>query len=690
MEDHKKTKQQLLDELIELRQQVRNTKHKQAEEGRKYRGYLEGLVEERTSELIKTNEELQQEIIERKRVEAALRDSKERYRQLVELSPDAIFVHSEGKFIFINNSSVKLLGAASAGIILKKPVVDFIHPDYREMAIARWRQVQQEGKTVPVIEKKFLRLDGTVIDVEVAIAPLRTQGKTIIQSVVRDITERKRMEQELQTAQEQLQDTLEFLPDATFVIDHEQKVIAWNRAMEEMTGVRKEDIIGKGDYIYGKIFYGKQRPILIDLIFADHKEIERKYRKFQRKDGKLYAWTFVPHVYGGKGAYLWGTASPLYDHNGNLLGAIETLRDFTEHKLTMKALRLSEERFSKAFHSCPCLFGITRAIDNSIVDANDYFLNNLGYHREEIIGRNVLELNIWANPEERAKIISMLNNKQSVRNVEVDFYTKSGELRHVLLSAELIVLGGEECIMFLCIDITQHKLMSKEMARLERLNLIGEMAAGIGHEIRNPMTTVRGFLQMLEKKEEYAKHKEYFKIMIEELDRANSIIKEYLSMAKNKAVDLKCQNLNPIVEVLLPLIQADAMNADKYIEVELQELPNLFLDEKEIRQLILNLVRNGLEAMSPKGKLMIRTFINDGDVVLSVRDQGTGMTPEVLEKIGTPFFTTKESGTGLGLAVCYSIAARHNATIAIKTGSWGTTLLVRFKTVADALSNETY
>lgn len=104
------------------------------------------------------------------------------------------------------------------------------------------------------------------------------------------------------------------------------------------------------------------------------------------------------------------------------------------------------------------------------------------------------------------------------------------------------------------------------------------------------------------------------------------------------------------------------------------------LDEKEIRQLILNLVRNGLEAMPPKKRLKIKTYTEGDEVVLAVQDEGSGIPDELLAKLGTPFFTTKEKGTGLGLAVCYSIANRHKATIIPETGPKGTTFYVRFKT----------
>ncbi|OPX93363.1 MAG: Sporulation kinase E [Pelotomaculum sp. PtaB.Bin104] len=235
-------------------------------------------------------------------------------------------------------------------------------------------------------------------------------------------------------------------------------------------------------------------------------------------------------------------------------------------------------------------------------------------------------------------------------------------------------------------DITERKKVEKEMERLERMHLVGEMAAGIGHEIRNPMTTVRGFLQMLQRKDEYIKHRGYFNLMVEELDRANSIITEYLSLARNRVVNFKMQNLNSIVEALSPLILADAINFDKNIKFELGDISDLFLDEREMRQLILNLVRNGLEAMSPGGNLTVGTFMDGDEVVLSVQDQGPGIEPDVLDKIGDPFFTTKENGTGLGLSVCYSIVARHNAAINVKTGPTGTTFFVAFKPGCD---NET-
>ena len=236
-------------------------------------------------------------------------------------------------------------------------------------------------------------------------------------------------------------------------------------------------------------------------------------------------------------------------------------------------------------------------------------------------------------------------------------------------------------VVFVTRDISKRKQFEKEMARLDRLRLVGEMAASMGHELRNPMTTVQGFLQMLQDEPGCKPYVSYFELMIDELKAANAIITEFISMARDKAIYLKLQDINTIVNNLYPLIAAEALKSDKQVELELGDIPPVNIDANEIRQLLLNLTFNGLEAMQTRGKLFIRTFMDmdNNKIVLAVQDQGNGIDPSIYDKLGTPFVTTKETGTGLGLAICYSIAARHGATIDVDTGSTGTTFSVAFK-----------
>jgi len=211
--------------------------------------------------------------------------------------------------------------------------------------------------------------------------------------------------------------------------------------------------------------------------------------------------------------------------------------------------------------------------------------------------------------------------------------------------------------------------------RLQQFNLIGEMSANIAHEIRNPMTAVRGFLQLLGNRDYYKKDKLFFDIMIQELDRANSIITEFLSLAKEKKYLLEKKNLNSIILKLLPLLDT---NSQYTLKSDLGEIPELLLDEKEICQVILNFANNGYEAMPSGGCLTIRTYLLNDKVIFEVQDEGDGIKSEILEKLGTPFFTTKEKGSGLGLAVCYSIIKQHNAQINILSDSRGSNFQVIF------------
>jgi|GEM_PF-1600512 len=228
-------------------------------------------------------------------------------------------------------------------------------------------------------------------------------------------------------------------------------------------------------------------------------------------------------------------------------------------------------------------------------------------------------------------------------------------------------------------DITEQKNMEKEIARLDRLKVIGQMAAGISHEVRNPMTTVHGFLQWLARKECNNKYKEYYTLMMSELERANEILNGYLSVARQREPEFKVQSINEILLSLRPLLQADAFKIGKELRLDLGEVPESTLDGGEIRQLILNLCRNGLEAMGAKGEVLrISTFVQEEGVVLSVQDEGPGIDKDMMEKLGTPFLSTKDAGTGLGLAVCYGIVARHKANIKVLTNKEGTTFLIRF------------
>ncbi|WP_214659170.1 two-component system sensor histidine kinase NtrB [Candidatus Formimonas warabiya] len=311
---------------------------------------------------------------------------------------------------------------------------------------------------------------------------------------------------------------------------------------------------------------------------------------------------------------------------------------------------------------------------------NKAFVDFFGMPEEKIINRSIHDIFPCDVAQKLSKPDCAL--PESVPSVvELTLPNAQGVVREVMVNKTAFFNNEKNVVgsVGIIVDITEQKQLQKDMAQVDRLNLVGEMAAGIAHEIRNPITTVRGFLQLFQINLNTTTLQNHVELMIEELDRANDIIREYLSLAKNRVLNVTPQNLNSIILSIAPLIEADAILSDKNLDFQLGDIPDSLFDETQIRQMLLNLCRNGLEAMTAGGVLTISTFEEGKNIVLTVEDQGTGIDLKLIDKIGTPFVTGKEHGTGLGLAVCYSIATRHNASIAFETGPRGTTFFVRFQ-----------
>jgi two-component system, sporulation sensor kinase E len=337
-------------------------------------------------------------------------------------------------------------------------------------------------------------------------------------------------------------------------------------------------------------------------------------------------------------------------------------------------IRESHLLFHTVFSTSPCMLAI-RSVEDTFLDVNDTWRELSGYSLEDMNEMSGPYLDMKLLEQETTLIGGA--NAPLHRNTKIQFQTKAGTVRFGLLSEQPLMLEGVPKLLIVILDITEKEHWESQSARLERLHLIGEMAAAIAHEVRNPMTTVSGFLQLY-KRQRKELTEESVNMMLEEINRANGIITEFLTLAKNKSSDLQPRSLNAIVQSIFPLIQAEAVMNSKQALAELTPTPDLRLDEKEIRQMILNMALNGLDSMEAGGTLRIETFIDGDSVSLSVADEGCGMSEEVVQKLGTPFYTTKDSGTGLGLAVCYSIAARHNASIRVETGSQGSKFIISF------------
>lgn len=558
----------------------------------------------------------------------------------------------------IDKSKEQLIGELA---LLRQKIMEYENPDTE----CRLKSTNEQHHTNP---SKMLRNFKSYTEIENDLKQFQAILEEIVefrigeiskvnQDLQEQIASRQQVEEELKMERSRLFSVLDGLPALVYLIAPDYSFQFANRLFREHFG----DTDGKPCY---EVFRGQTVPCEGCSTFKPNQKIETHIGEWFYPNGHTYEFFDYPFT----------------DVDGSELLLCIGL-DVSERKLAEDALRLSEERFSIAFNASPICMSITSLEDGRFIDINESFCHTIGYKQDEIIGQSSIDIGFWMNIDQREQIKQRIANEESIHEIEVQFCRSNGEQRIGLLSAEIININSElqPCLLCILSDITERRQMEIQMLRLDRLNLVGEMAASIGHEIRNPMTTVRGFLQLLSEKGEYKNDEAFFELMIEELDQANAILTEFLSLARNKMLELKPVNFKPLVNSILPLIQAKARIQDKEIIWEtMNEIPDLVLDEKEIRQLIHNLVHNALDATVPGGKVRLRLFQEDEYVVLSIQDQGTGIDSKTMEKIGTPFFSTKDEGTGLGLAVCYGIAARHHATIDIETSSEGSTFMVIF------------
>jgi len=349
---------------------------------------------------------------------------------------------------------------------------------------------------------------------------------------------------------------------------------------------------------------------------------------------------------------------------------LSSLNDITDRKK-------SEERFEKAFHSNSNAMAIITWPEGKLVDVNEAWLNLFGFQKAKVIGLTTSDLGFWEDIDQRRQLYQMIQEHRKLRDHEQTCRAFDGSARTVLINTDFIEVDGKEHLIISMTDITNYKRLEREIARLDSLNLIGELSAGVAHEIRNPLTVVKGYLQYFGGKS--IEYKEQFEALSNELAHVEMIITDFLSLARNKTTVFTKRSLNSIIEEVFPFLMADALKKGVDIELNLSAISCFLLDDKEMKQLILNLVRNAVEAVDGKGKVTIETRMEDKNVLLSVSDTGCGIPKELCDRIFDPFFTTKENGTGLGLSVCASIVDRHGGKIRVESDEGkGTNFLVHF------------
>ncbi len=526
---------------------------------------------------------------------------------------------------------------------------------------------------IQTYEWEFQNADGNRNDVIFNKAPLSNSDQEFIGVVGTfiDITQRKRAQEALRISEEKFRSIFHQSPIGIAVYDPKGQLQNVNMAMTDIFGIDGIDDIKHFNLFADRHFNPADEDVLNNLAILSYEE-EVDFDKIRNagafktlKTGKSFIKYYI---------------SPLRYPDGSFEGYLVQIQDITEQKKATEALHDSEANLRRLTDNMIDMIGQVNVVgDYEYITPSCYSM--LGYESDEMLGRSFYEF-IHPQDLDKAKehFISAFRSRTFSK---FDYRYRCKDESYLFMETVINVIYDSKGRIYGAVlvtrDISDRKRMEGELSRLDRLKTVGEMAAGLGHEIRNPMTTVRGFLQMLGSNVEFKDYKEVFDLMIEELDDANSIISEFLSLAKDKPLYSEKENLNDILMAIYPLISADAIKSDKQVKMDLKNIPDLMLDSKEIRQLIFNMTRNGLESMAAGDVLTIKTYQDDNTVVLQIQDQGCGIQDEILDNLGTPFYTTKDMGIGLGLPICFNIASRHNASIDVNTSPSGTTFWVKFQ-----------
>ena len=373
------------------------------------------------------------------------------------------------------------------------------------------------------------------------------------------------------------------------------------------------------------------------------------------------------------GTYFWlhATITPFMDKKGQPHQFVAILNDITRRKEMEGKVKssLKEVHDYKYALDHASIVAITDA--NGIIrSANENFCLISKYKKEELIGKDHSILNSGHHPKEFFSHLWKTIKRGDVWKGEIKNKAKDGSYYWVQTTIVPFVDEMGKPYQYLAIrnDITERKKQEELLNRQEKLSALGQLAAGVAHEIRNPLTSMKGYTEFLLLDEKSEDRIEHLEIILEEIDRVDSIVEEFMMLAKPQADKMEQKNIGAILKNTVSLFTYELKKKKvKLIWSADDEEVFVYCDENRLRQVFLNLLKNSLEAMPDGGELSINISVQKNEAVISIKDTGCGIPQESLKRIGEPFYTTKESGTGLGLMMCFKIIESHNGRLEIES-----------------------
>jgi PAS domain S-box-containing protein len=375
----------------------------------------------------------------------------------------------------------------------------------------------------------------------------------------------------------------------------------------------------------------------------------------KRKDGSI----FYLEYWAARG--LWKSPGDWF---------ITSFSDITGRKREERAAKENEERFGTAFRYAAVGMALV-GVSGRLLDVNYSMCEILGYHEDEMLemtfqsflAAEVVETYLEA-------ITSLLIGETTCVELELKLHHKSGLPVWGNLNAALVRddYGKPLHLILQLQNITKRKEAEELLRKSDKLNAVGQLAAGVAHEVRNPLTVLKGFTQMLWKSD--PKKEDHYRLMLSEVERIEAIINEFLSLAKPQDTLFKEHDLFSILRDVAALMETKAIMNNVIIAHELEDRTmRMDCDHNQLKQVFINILQNAVEAMTAGGTVTLEVVEPDltNEVIVRISDQGCGISEERIAQLGEPFYSSKERGTGLGLMICYQIIRKHQGRIAVRS-----------------------